>query len=162
MTRVFPFLKAAIPTLLLAVVAPSATGLKADTSAKSPSQTSATAYSVLVARPASGAKPAIETVPKSQLAWNFSTLPDGTKVISGPNGTIWRGRLEVGMGPANPPSASHSNPNFRLYITPNAPGQKPFYEVVPPSGQSTPKMPNLAPILPPGQLRHYILPKITP
>jgi hypothetical protein len=162
MTRVFPFLRAAIPTLLLAVVAPSTTGLQADTPVKVSSPKSASAYSVLIATGISNAKPAVERLPKSELAWEFDHESDGSVAIKGPNGTIWQGNLRVGMGPTNPPGMAPGNPNYRLYITPSTPGQKPFYEFVP-SPKSAPSAPNFAPILPPGKSQpHFILPEITP
>ena len=163
MARILRYLNVAAGALLLAATASSTAGTRAGTPGPQTQTTQAWAYSVLVVPAAPGAKPAIEHLPKSQLAWEFSTLPDGTKVISGPNGMIWRGHLEAGMGPINPPSATQNNPAYRLYLSPSTPGQKPFYEIVPPTGKWSPGTPNMAPFLPPGQSQPRIIqPKIVP
>ena len=171
MTHAIPWVKAIAGALVLAGLAPSAAEMKAPAPggfATAPAAVSTPAQSTVTTQAGTCTvtidtnTPAVEHLPKSQLAWEFDHEPDGTAAIKGPNGTIWRGNLQVGMGPVNPQSVAPNTPGYNIII-PNENGQPKYFQIVPPSMNPAPKMPNLAPILPPGaQKPPTPLPKPTP
>lgn len=107
--------------------------------------------------------PAVEHLPNSQLSWEFDREADGTAAIKGPSGTIWRGNLSVGMGPITPYRSQPDVPGYRI-IDPGLGTEVPrSFQFALPPGKAAPQLPNLSPILPPGQMKPPdVVPKATP
>ena|SRR5579884_3534962 len=114
MTTAAPIVKAAAGALLLSFAAPNA----AKTPVLKATAPPAGGYSIVMA-PASpkGASPAVEHLPKSMIAWEFDTEPDGTAAIKGPDGTIWHGRLQVSSEPPRPGQRTYHFPSLPSYNT---------------------------------------------
>lgn len=141
MIRALPLVKAIASAAVLAAVAPSMAGVKTAPPAPTTAATPAATYTFTIGPNTL----AVEHLPKSNLAWEFDHEPDGTAAIKGPGGTIWKGNLQVGMGPYSPQKPTSNVPSYRVTV-PDGNGLQKYFQIVPPSVPPAPKLPNATPV----------------